>query len=162
MVIAMRTAAVMLALVAHVATLTADRGRAQDPFGDSQVMTKFQRAADSYAFTHRQVERKHGTPPAAVEGAIFTPAAAAAFRNRIMLAVRSVGCERPEPGGIDFSVPRVNSNASATPALSACIVAVLPKLPAELEYRSAGVALLLVDAHTHVVVDVLHAAFGRS
>jgi hypothetical protein len=40
-----------------------------------------------------------------------------------------------------------------------CIASVLPPLPNELEYRAAGVALLLADAHVHVVVDVLHAAF---
>jgi hypothetical protein len=38
-------------------------------------------------------------------------------------------------------------------------MAALPKLPPELDYRSAGVALVLVDAHAGLVVDVLHGAF---
>jgi len=159
MVIVMRTAAVMLALMVPAID---DRGRAQDPFGDSQVITQFQRAADTYAFTHRQIERRSGVPARQTEGAIFTPAVAAAFRARIGRAVRDVGCDFPDAGGINFVVPGVNASASGTPPLSGCITAVLPRLPAELEYRSAGVALLLIDAHTNVVVDVLHAAFSRS
>ena len=132
---------------------------AQDPFGDSQVITQFQRAADRYAFTHRQIERRRDTPAPNIEGAIFTPPAAAAFRQRLQRAIRSVGCEPPQPPGLNFAVPRVNASASGSLVLSTCIGAVLPKLPPELEYRTAGVALLLVDAHTAVVVDVLHAAF---
>ena len=150
-----------MGIAAVVALLGIDNAsaRAQDPLGDSRVITEFQRAADSYAFTHRQVERKHGTPAPNTEGAIFTPPAANAFRQRLQRAIRSAGCEPPQPPGIDFTVPRVNASASGSLALSTCIGAVLPKLPAELEYRTAGVALLLVDAHTAVVVDVLHAAF---
>ena len=147
MMIALGTAALIAALLA------------QDPFGDSQVITQFQRAADSYAFTHRRVERRHDTPALNTEGALFTPPAASAFRQRLQRAIRSVGCDPPQPPGLNFVVPRVNANASGSLALSSCIGAVLPKLPAELEYRTAGVALLLVDAHTGVVVDVLHAAF---
>ena len=145
--IALPTAALIVALLA------------QDPFGDSQVMTEFQRAADRYAFTHRQVERRRDAPAPNIEGAIFTAPAAAAFRQRLQRAIRSVGCDPPPPPGLNFAVPRVNANPSGSLALSACIGGVLPKLPAELEYRTAGVALLLVDAHTAIVVDVLHAAF---
>ena len=131
---------------------------AQDPFGDTAVMIVFQRAADNYAFTHRQVERRRGTPAPAGEGALFTPPVAAAFRARVAIAIRRVGCKPPEPG-ISFVVPGVSTSASATLGLSSCIAAVLPPLPAELAYRTAGVALLLVDAHTGVVVDIVHAAF---
>jgi hypothetical protein len=38
-------------------------------------------------------------------------------------------------------------------------VAALPKLPPELEYRSMGVALMVIDVHAGLVVDVLHGAF---
>ena len=145
--IALRTAALIVALLA------------QDPFGDSQVITQFQRAADSYAFTHRQVERRRNTPAPNTEGALFTAPAANAFRQRLQRAIRSAGCEAPQPPSLNFAVPPVNASASGSLALSACLGATLPKLPAELEYRTAGVALLLVDAHTAVVVDVLHAAF---
>jgi hypothetical protein len=59
---------------------------------------------------------------------------------------------------LDFSVPRVNMRVDAPP-LPESGASVLPPLPDELEYRVAGVTLLLVDAHLHIVVDVLHAAF---
>jgi hypothetical protein len=35
----------------------------------------------------------------------------------------------------------------------------LPRLPDELQYRAVGVALILVDTHANLVVDVLHAVF---
>ena len=41
----------------------------------------------------------------------------------------------------------------------ACLAAVLPRLPEELEYRVVGVTLVLVDVHANLVVDVLHGAF---
>ena len=67
--------------------------RARQP-QDAGVIAKFQRAADSYAFQHRQTERR-GTPPASsVEGAFFTPLVAASFRHRI----RTSGCEIPQTG----------------------------------------------------------------
>ena len=42
-----------------------------------------------------------------------------------------------------------------------CIATMLPGLPTELEYRVSGIALLLIDAHLAIVVDVLHAAFAQ-
>ncbi len=65
----------------------------------------------------------------------------------------------PPPGDTDSAVPRPNDSSEGTALLPSCLSAVLPALPAELEYRASGVALLLADAHLHIVVDVLHAAF---
>ena len=125
---------------------------------DAGVIAKFQRAADSYAFQHRQTERR-GTPPApSVEGAFFTPLVAAAFRHRI----RTSGCEIPQTGEGDSAVPRPNDFTDGTSPLAPCLVAVLPSLPAELEYRTRGIALVLADAHLKIVVDVLHAAFPQA
>jgi hypothetical protein len=56
-------------------------------------------------------------------------------------------------------VPRPNDDAGGAMPIAACLVAVLPRLPAELEYRARGVALVLVDTHADMVVDILHAAF---
>ena len=151
----MRLCGVALAAVAIVAV---DESRAQDPFGDAQAMIEFQRAADSYAFGHRQTERRGTTPATAVEGAFFTPQVAAAFRVRIRTAARAPGCD-VSAAGVSSVVPRVNATIEGTPAAPACLTAILPKLPTELEYRMAGVALVLADAHLHLVIDVLHAAF---
>jgi hypothetical protein len=122
---------------------------------DDAAIVQFQRAADSYAFQHRQVERRGEAPGQLVEAAFFTPQAAAAFRDRL----RRATCERPRAADGDFVVPRVNTTSDGTSPLPACLSAALPQLPPELEYRAAGAALLLADAHLHVVVDVLHAAW---
>lgn len=151
--------------------LIASEARAQQSFGDGQVITQFLRAVDAYAFQHRQVERRAGETPdqkamagavratrsSAEDGAIFTPIVAAAFHNRIATALRT-GCAGPARG-TNFTVPRPNQDASGALPISACLAAVLPRLPAELEYRVAGVVLVLVDTHANLVVDLLHGAF---
>ena len=48
--------------------------------------------------------------------------------------------------------------AVGTQPLPGCVSSVLPRLPEELEYRSAGVALILLDTHANMVVDVLDGA----
>lgn len=148
-----------LRLLAPFMMLSAVGAGAQTSFADEQAILQFQRAADSYAFAHRQTERRGAVPTTLVEGTLFTPAAANAFRSRIRSALAS-GCVLPDPGA-DFSVPRVNTATTGTAVVPPCIAAALPKLPAELEFRLSGVALVLADAHLHIVVDVLHAAFPR-
>lgn len=133
---------------------------AQTAFLDSEAVLQFQRAADTYAFTHRQADRR-GIRAPAVEGALFTPQVAAALRARLHAAASRAGCGLPAPEGEDFTVPRVNAGDAGTRQLPPCLAAVLPALPVELAYRSAGVALLLTDARLHIVVDVLHAAFPQ-
>ena len=143
-------AIVVLALVPPVAA----QARQQT---DSAVIVQFQRAADSYAFHHRQAERRAAAPAPLVEGAFFTPMVASAFRDRI----RRSGCQVSQGSAGDSAVPRPNESSEGAGPLPQCLSAVLPALPAELEYRVSGVALLLADAHLHIVVDVLHAAFPQ-
>ncbi len=147
--------------IAGVMILTAaTESRAQDnPFYDAAIMVNFQRATDSYAFAHRQRERHGEWPAGRVEGTLFTPIVADAFRKRIRKAIAGEACRLADTPSGDFSVPRVNEPVDHAPAVPACIASMLPPLPDELEYRVAGVALLLVDGHLHIVVDVLHAAF---
>ena len=145
-------------LVIATVIVVAD-SRAQGPYGDAQAMLEFQRAADAYAFSHRQTERRGAAAAVRIEGAIFTPVVAAAFRTRIAMATGRGDCAVPPASQTDFVVPRVNGSIAGTSDLPGCIAAVLPRLPAELQYRVSGVALVLTDAHLLVVVDVLHAAF---
>jgi hypothetical protein len=163
---------VPIVFAAVVIALTVTAQAAQAPFNDGQVITQFERAVDAYAFQHRQVQRRAGetvdqqamagamraSRPSAEDGAIFTPMVAAAFHSRIATALRSGSCNRPSTDA-NFVVPRPNQDAGGTLPISACLAAVLPRLPAELEYRVAGVVLLLVDTHANLVVDVLHGAF---
>lgn len=125
---------------------------------DGAAMLQFERAADSYAFLHRQVERRGSPARTLAEGGFFTPVVAAAFRRRIA-SVLNRDCQ--VPGSTTFQVPGVNTSAEGTPPLPGCVTRALPPLPEELAYRGAGVALLLIDAHLNIVVDVLHAAYGQ-
>jgi len=162
------------AVCAVVVTLAAVSGaHPQEPFGDAAAMTQFQRSVDSYAFLHRQVQRHLGDAadrnamavglraarPSAADGDIFTPIIAAAFRNRIAIAARTQGCTIAASDMRSAEVPRVGILAIGTQALPACLLGVLPRLPEELEYHAAGVALILIDTHANIVVDVLHGAF---
>jgi hypothetical protein len=149
---------------------------AQDGHGDAAAMTQFQRGVDSYAFLHRQVQHRLGVTadrnamaaglraarPSAADGDYFTPIIAAAFRNRIAIAARTQGCRIAASDTMSSEVPRLGDLAIATQAIPGCLLSVLPRLPEELEYRAAGVALILVDTHANVVVDVLHGAFPAS
>jgi len=149
----------MAGVTIAAAAIMAVDARPQESFGDAQVMIAFQRAADSYAFGHRQRERRAEGPAAGVEGTLFTPIVADAFRKRIRRAIAGGTCSLSDTSSGDLSVPRVNAPVGRAPGVPACIMSALPPLPNELEYRVAGVALLLVDAHLRIVVDVLHAAF---
>ena len=130
--------------------------RAQE-FRDAAAITQFQRAADGYAFTHRQTDRRGSSPEVLQEGAIFTPVVAAAFRARVAASLRRDGCSLP--ADTSNVVPRVNAQSSGAALVPQCVAAALPRLPDELEYRMSGVVLVLSDAHRHIVVDVVHAAF---
>ena len=143
-----------LLLIAALAGIAGD-GYAQSM--DASAILQFQRAADSYAFAQRQDERRGASAVLRAEGELFTPIVGAAFRARIRAA--SVECNTPGRGEGSFVVPSVNTSAAGTEVLPACLAAVLPHLPSELEYRGAGMALILIDAHRNLVVDVLHAAF---
>jgi hypothetical protein len=123
---------------------------------DAAVILQFERAADNYAFTHRQDDRRGTTPARLVEGEFFTPLVAASLRARIK---NVSGCNTPERGEGGAVVPPVNTSVAGTSELPRCLTNALPRLPAELEYRAAGVALILADAHRGIVVDILHAAF---
>jgi nucleotide-binding universal stress UspA family protein len=172
---------VLLAMMLTVPVLASGR----QAFPDSAAITAFQRAADSYAFVHRQAERRIGqahkragedSAIAAAElaqaivaerkradvGPMFTPASAAAFRQIAAHAVHA-GCDAGElKTGVWEMVHQVNGPATNARRLTPCMAAALPHLPEELEYRSAGTVLLLVDVHANLVVDILPALLAGS
>jgi hypothetical protein len=179
------SSAVALALVGTAAGI--DHGIAQGAFADTRAIVEFQRAADSYAFMHRQVERRLGLAhrrsgkpidsiesaelaaaivaerSKATEGMLFTPAVVAAFRHIASRASRAPGCDPGElRTGVWEMFHDINSPATGTKPIGECIAAALPALPDELEYRSGGTVLLLVDSHANLVVDVLPALLAGS
>jgi hypothetical protein len=100
-------------------------------------------------------------------GNIFSPAVAEVLRNRLHLALFA---QKDEGAAVLAALknarlpgmpePRVNeafewpTAAMAPPSL----LRELPGLPHELEYRFVGFALVLIDTHANLVVDVLNAA----
>jgi hypothetical protein len=61
-----------------------------------------------------------------------------------------------------WEIIEINSPATGTKPITRCIGAALPALPPELEYRSAGTVLVVVDSHANLVVDVLPALLAGS
>ena len=171
----------LLAAGIVAAAMATDRVAAQARSADARSVVEFQRAADAYAFLHRQVERRLGQlhqrtgrpvdaieagelatamvaeRPAAAEGALFTPSVAAAFRQLAVNAARTPGCNPGELRSGAWVVRQVNSPATGTTPVNPCIASALPALPDELEYRSAGTVLVLVDSHANLIVDILPA-----
>ena len=170
-VVVFRLLIVMLCIVGSAVATSAQR-----------PLIDFQRATDAYAFLHRQVERRLGYPhqPDAVDAsglaaaiitergrsetpsAFFTPSVVVIFRELAIDAVHH-GCDAGElRTGAWEMFHGVHSPASGTRQVTACIAAALPDLPDELEYRSAGTVLLLVDPHANLVIDVLPALLAGS
>jgi nucleotide-binding universal stress UspA family protein len=174
--VAARPRIAMIASLLLALTAFAAPAAAQHEWGNVHAITAFQRAADSYAFVHRQVERQlgTGTVDAAVlasailrarpvtEGRLFAPAAVEEFRSIAARATRG-GCDAGElkTGAWDL-LHAAGKPASGTAAITACLLRALPALPPELEYRSAGTVLLVVDVHANLVVDILPALLAGS
>jgi hypothetical protein len=108
--------------------------------------------------------------PDARQGDVFTPAVTTFFRRSIVscLAGRSVAAlladleaERYEEEGDQpgpMPVPKVNDTYPPTveyPIMLPSLLAALPPLPEELQYRLVGRILILWDHHADLVVDVL-------
>ena len=100
--------------------------------------------------------------PNAGAGGFFTPGVAEVLIARLdLVAAGGFPPETVRPAYLGFThrapLPQVNDRAPAGrntrpwPAL----LAALPPLPQELEYRVVGLALVLVDVHADLVLDVL-------
>lgn len=107
--------------------------------------------------------------PAAAEGDIFRPAAML-LRLRIRTTIHALGHNPAdirswmtgnEPVPDDAPLPAVNGPFSwALPSfMLPAVLAALPPLPAELEYRFVGRDLVLIDVDADLVVDILRDAF---
>lgn len=175
----------VIAMACAGGAVASERVGASQMFADTRAIVEFHRATEAYAFLHRAVERridmahrKAGDPsdirageladaiirerPPSREQHVFTPAVVAVFRD---VAARSVygGCDAGElrTGAWELR-HQPNTPATGSKQLTACLAGALPGLPDELEYRSAGTVLLLVDHHANLVVDVLPALLAGS
>ena len=152
-------------------------GAAQVRFSDTDAIVHFQRAADDYAFLHRQVERRlgmihHRTPepgamavamrdarPGAVPGDVLTPDVVPVIRLALVRAARDADCGPPPWSG---RAALVHDLAHEAVPLPTCLLEALPRLPIELEFRWSGDALVLVDTHAGLIVDLISGLFGTT
>jgi len=105
--------------------------------------------------------------PEAKLGDIFTPEVVAAFRQRIEDAVQREGCavadllaEMASEAPLFYPPETVNARfdwayGAATPGF---LIAALPALPDELQYRFVGGDLVLVDVPARLIVDIMPVA----
>jgi len=100
--------------------------------------------------------------PNARAGGFFTPDLAEVLIARLELAAvagRVLGQVHPAYLGFTHRVPVAQVNARIPAGRQARplpgLIAELPALPEELEYRVVGSALVLVDVHADLVLDVL-------
>jgi hypothetical protein len=108
--------------------------------------------------------------PNARVGDIFTADVGDAFRTRIRRALDARGyvagdlLRQMDEEGEGWEPPIVNGRFSWRTAIAtpACVLAVLPALPEELQYRFVGSALVLVDIDANLIVDVLPDVLGRA
>ena len=103
--------------------------------------------------------------PAAQRGDVFNSSVADVFRRRIECAlwrfdVTDLVAEMGEDEEPDSPVPVVNGPFpwSSGNAIWPSVLAALPQLPEELEYRFVGADLVLIDIPANLVVDILEGA----
>jgi hypothetical protein len=108
---------------------------------------------------------RHGVPA----GDVFTPAVASMFRRRIHRAlwdfdVTELMADMEEDAEPSAPKPAVNGRFPwmSGNAMWPSVLAALPELPAELEYRFVGADLVLIDIRANLVVDILEGALTSS
>ena len=106
--------------------------------------------------------------PAAKQGEIFTPEIAKLFRRLMSPEVTgSEGAEAkqtmkedgPAPKSVTLKVNARYPDEQPLPTMPPNLLANLPKLPEELEYRVVGKDLILRDVPANLIVDFMPGAF---
>lgn len=101
---------------------------------------------------------------AAKQGEIFTPEISAIFRRLMHPEVKGEqGAETkkamkedaPAPASVPIKVNAVYPDAAPLPSVPPNLLASLPKIPEELEYRIIGRDLILRDVHANLIVDFI-------
>jgi hypothetical protein len=109
-------------------------------------------------------ESRHGAKP----GDIFTAPARAVIRQ--LLAAVFAGADGPalrasimdeNPGSLKIMINARYPDSVPLSTMPPQVLKGLPPLPEELEYRFLGDRLILMDVHSHTIVDVIDKALGR-
>ena len=103
----------------------------------------------------------------AKQGEIFTPEIAALVRRLMYPEVkgpdgaetkRAIKEDAPKPGTVAVKVNASYPEGAPLPSVPPNLLANLPKLPEDLEYRVIGDNLILRDVHANLIVDYLPTA----
>jgi hypothetical protein len=98
------------------------------------------------------------------QGEIFTPEIAALFRRLVYPEMKGPDApetkkamkdDAPAPGTVALKVNAKYPESQPLPTVPANLLAQLPKLPEDLEYRVVRNALILRDVHANLIVDVI-------
>ena len=156
---------------------------------EREILERFQKNIDEYMALHRRLEKelppvKPDQPEELqasqkmlaskiraerknqAQGTIFTPVTRTIFRRRLRAqldgpegaAVRKAlqdDAPSPIPLRAFAEYPRGWPLSSVPPS----VLAVLPKLPDDLEYRFVGRDMILRDVHANLIIDFIHDAF---
>lgn len=101
----------------------------------------------------------------AKQGDIFSPTVSAEFRKAITLEIDAntwAVIMDENPGHIDVPINGTYPVRKQFSTMPPNILAALPKLPPDLEYRFLGRHLVLVDTRASVIVDRIPYAIGRA
>jgi hypothetical protein len=100
----------------------------------------------------------------AKQGEIFTPEVSALFRRLMYPEVKgpqgtqtkkAMKEDAPTPAQVPMKVNEVYPDGAPLPSVTPNLLASLPKLPEDLEYRIIGHDLILRDVHANLIVDFL-------
>ncbi len=107
--------------------------------------------------------------PGAKPGDIFTPAGRSVIRRLLDVVLRGpdgdtlrASIKDDNPGSLSIAVNARYPDSVPLTTMPTKVLAGLPKLPRELEYRFLGDRLLLIDVDPHLIVDLIdHAVRPR-
>jgi hypothetical protein len=176
-------AAVAFATVAHVSTVSAqEKPRVNPP---AAVVGDFKERVDKYAELRKKaddsapplkktedpakiraaqqalVERIGAARAGTKRGDIFTPEITAYFRRLLRPEVKEAGTKAalkdddPAPGTVPFKINGPYPDKQPLATVPPNILATLPQLPKDIDYRFVGKYLILRDVRANMIIDYI-------
>ena len=105
---------------------------------------------------HALAKRIRAVRSGAHGGEIFTPEIASAFKHALVLETRPSTCASisdDNPGAFSYSINDTYPKRRPLSTVPPGILILLPKLPADVEYRFLGEHLILHDTRANVILD---------
>jgi hypothetical protein len=112
---------------------------------------------------HALADRIRGARAAARQGDIFTPAIGAAFKEKLQGQTNPGTCAAladDNPGALKTRINGTYPEHQPLSTMAVEVLAVLPRLTEDVEYRFLGRDLILVDLRARLVVDRLPLAIA--